>query len=45
MNTLIHQCRASRHHIEDKQRFVVSVVAYDSLLEHQDFIRFILPAT
>jgi transposase len=35
----------SRHHTEDKQRFVVSVVAYDSLPGHQDFIPAILSAT
>jgi hypothetical protein len=31
------RCRAkhSRHHTKDKQRFVVSVVAYDSLPGHQ----------
>jgi hypothetical protein len=29
--------KRSRHHTEDKQRFVVSVVAYDSLPGHQSY--------
>jgi hypothetical protein len=29
------QCRCSRHHTKDKQRFVVSVIPYDSLPGHQ----------
>ena len=30
-----HRAKGSRHHTKDKQRFVVSVVAYDSLPGHQ----------
>jgi hypothetical protein len=32
---LRHRAKHSRHHTKDKQRFVVSVVAYDSLPGHQ----------
>jgi hypothetical protein len=32
---LHHRAKHSRHHTKDKQRFVVSVVAYDSLPGHQ----------
>ena len=32
---LHHYAEHSRHHTKDKQRFVVSVVAYDSLPGHQ----------
>jgi hypothetical protein len=28
---------SSRHHSKDKQRFVVSVIAYDSLPGHQNY--------
>jgi hypothetical protein len=31
---LRHRAKHSRHHTKDKQRFVVSVVAYDSLPGH-----------
>jgi len=30
-----HRAKRSRHHTKDKQRLVVSVVAYDSLPGHQ----------
>jgi hypothetical protein len=32
---LRHRAKHSRHHTKDKQRFVVTVVAYDSLPGHQ----------
>jgi hypothetical protein len=32
---LHHYAERSRHHLEDKQRFVLSVVTYDSLPGHQ----------
>jgi hypothetical protein len=37
-----HRAKHSRHHAKDKQRFVVSVVTYDSLPGHQtyDILRF-----
>jgi hypothetical protein len=34
---LRHRAKHSRHHTKDKQRFVVSVVAYDSLPGHQSY--------
>jgi hypothetical protein len=34
---LHHYAERSRHHTKDKQRLVVSVVAYDSLPGHQRF--------
>jgi hypothetical protein len=36
---LHHYAERSRHHTKDKQRLVVSVVAYDSLPGHQRFHR------
>ncbi len=38
---LRHRAKHSRHHAKDKQRFVVSVVAYDSAPGHQShaFVR------
>jgi hypothetical protein len=35
--TSAHRAKRSRYHIEDKQRFVVSVVVYDSLPGHQNY--------
>ncbi len=35
---LRHRAKHSRHHTKDKQRFVVSVVAYDSLPGHHPFL-------
>ncbi|MGY3618837.1 hypothetical protein ACVJGD_005033 [Bradyrhizobium sp. USDA 10063] len=32
-----HRAKHSRHHAKDKQRFLVSVVAYDSLPGHQNY--------
>jgi hypothetical protein len=37
---LRHPTKHSRHHTKDKQRFVVSVVAYDSLPGHQHVHRY-----